>query len=320
MFRDPRAPGQQFPNLTPSRLALKDVTNSVLVETPGAVKANGLTKPKSGVLKVKVKRWHKEREPTATPSSASSPSDGASPSALGTPSDADKPKPEIQKKDFKFHPDQGLLSSKVVKKVNMPFLCYLDFFERGHKEMEYHSKAYIFDAAWESWSTLLQHQRNPHHKTASKIWDENDASYDEAFSEEKPQLIESLAGPKQEDVVAPDINFEDQFEPVEPARAGSHEEAVPDAPTSFQLQNVMSSAGLETIEAMVEAGVKYLDDLKEPIQSKSESSSMAVKWVEQIETLQKSAERVKTVIGVVGSTGAGKSSLLNAILDEERLV
>ena len=41
---------------------------------------------------------------------------------------------------------------------------------------------------------------------------------------------------------------------------------------------------------------------------------------QQIDMLKKQAVKTKTVIGVVGNTGAGKSSVINAMLDEERLV
>ncbi|XP_075772725.1 uncharacterized protein LOC102447370 isoform X4 [Pelodiscus sinensis] len=43
-------------------------------------------------------------------------------------------------------------------------------------------------------------------------------------------------------------------------------------------------------------------------------------WRDQIETLQKDTKMPKTYIAVVGNTGAGKSSLLNALLDEEAVL
>ena len=39
-----------------------------------------------------------------------------------------------------------------------------------------------------------------------------------------------------------------------------------------------------------------------------------------VENLRKQAVPTRTIIGVVGNTGAGKSSVINAMLDEERLV
>uniref|UniRef100_A0A8C8RII6 FHA domain-containing protein n=1 Tax=Pelusios castaneus TaxID=367368 RepID=A0A8C8RII6_9SAUR len=43
-------------------------------------------------------------------------------------------------------------------------------------------------------------------------------------------------------------------------------------------------------------------------------------WREQIDKLQKDTKMPKTYIAVVGNTGAGKSSLLNALLDEEAVL
>jgi len=43
-------------------------------------------------------------------------------------------------------------------------------------------------------------------------------------------------------------------------------------------------------------------------------------WLERIDKTKKQAVKNRTVVGVVGNTGAGKSSVINALLDEERLV
>ena len=42
--------------------------------------------------------------------------------------------------------------------------------------------------------------------------------------------------------------------------------------------------------------------------------------MKQIERIQAQSVQTKTVVDVVGNTGAGKSSVINAMLDEYRLV
>ena len=66
--------------------------------------------------------------------------------------------------------------------------------------------------------------------------------------------------------------------------------------------------------------VELLASFKPSFEERFKDSPDAVRWMELFSGLQTLAVRKKTVIGVVGSTGSGKSSLINAPLEEERLV
>jgi GTPase SAR1 family protein len=85
------------------------------------------------------------------------------------------------------------------------------------------------------------------------------------------------------------------------------------------LQGLLQSSSPERLEAAVRKGIAVLSEIEEPLHRLARDAE-AQKWLEQIDSVRDLAKRTRTVIGVVGNTGAGKSSVINAVLEEERLV
>ncbi|MCJ1284331.1 hypothetical protein MMC26_003662 [Xylographa opegraphella] len=162
-----------------------------------------------------------------------------------------------------------------------------------HLPVNERDKAAQEQKAWVSWMMFTPEQRG---------------AYSASVASSSQQNLENDA--------MSEIDFKDQFA----TKVESTSQTEDQQAKTFQLQNLIADASLDVLEKSVERGVKFLDDLKGPLLEKVESSEDAKQWVQQIDKLRNQAVKTRTVIGVVGNTGAGKSSVINAMLDEERLV
>ncbi|KAG8162600.1 hypothetical protein KVR01_008365 [Diaporthe batatas] len=77
------------------------------------------------------------------------------------------------------------------------------------------------------------------------------------------------------------------------------------------------------LERGVSLGMHVLETIKFPLAAAASipaCSTQASSWLDTITQLESRAQPFKAIVGVVGNTGAGKSSVINALLDEERLL
>ncbi|KAK4033768.1 hypothetical protein C8A01DRAFT_19341 [Parachaetomium inaequale] len=75
----------------------------------------------------------------------------------------------------------------------------------------------------------------------------------------------------------------------------------------------------ELLEKGVGIGLRVLESLKYPLEAGAAQTGGS-QWLKAIDDLEALAKPTRTIVGVVGNTGAGKSSVISAVLDEERLL
>lgn len=99
--------------------------------------------------------------------------------------------------------------------------------------------------------------------------------------------------------------------------SGSHKN---DLSNDRNIKMIISRQDPNILEAAVDKAVMVLERLKKRVSPPAADSPDAQSWVHTIDQLILKAKRERTITGVVGNTGAGKSSVINAMLDKERLV
>ncbi|RYP52928.1 hypothetical protein DL768_002024 [Monosporascus sp. mg162] len=100
------------------------------------------------------------------------------------------------------------------------------------------------------------------------------------------------------------------------ARTGPEADAEQGPARTDHLDKLVHEQNPEILEAGVEIGLKLLEQLKVPLEQSRARD--AKDWLQPIDELRGRAKPPRTVVGVIGNTGAGKSSVINALLDEER--
>ncbi|KAH6855788.1 hypothetical protein B0I37DRAFT_365794 [Chaetomium sp. MPI-CAGE-AT-0009] len=89
--------------------------------------------------------------------------------------------------------------------------------------------------------------------------------------------------------------------------------------TSYLQQLLAPGNSPELLEKGVSIGTRLLKSLKGPLEGGA-AQTTGSQWLKSIGDLEALAKPTRTIVGVVGNTGAGKSSVISAVLDEERLL
>ena len=98
-------------------------------------------------------------------------------------------------------------------------------------------------------------------------------------------------------------------------------QAPPKQIRTIELAALFKEASLDDLEGGVREGTEVINKLQQAVAPDPAAVQGDLKmWYQQLANLKVQGSCHKTIIGVVGNTGAGKSSVINALLDEERLV
>lgn len=85
---------------------------------------------------------------------------------------------------------------------------------------------------------------------------------------------------------------------------------------SQHFQITTAEEPLEQIEQKLQLAVSTLEELNDPLTAARDERQAAL-FLDRGKDLLKKAPIPQTIIGVIGATGSGKSSVINAVLKEE---
>jgi predicted GTPase len=109
--------------------------------------------------------------------------------------------------------------------------------------------------------------------------------------------------------------------PKKSSLAGSKLKLKVTAPELSNLRHLVSFMDPTILQIGVERGVKVLNSLDKVFsEANSSNINLPASWKKAMESLRSFTKPSRTVVAVMGNTGAGKSSVVNALLDEEKCV
>ncbi len=122
-------------------------------------------------------------------------------------------------------------------------------------------------------------------------------------------------------IIKTEIHDELWVDRVPENEAGSHQvdsETEPVVGVFPHLQKAMTSEEVEVLSRHQSTGSRILEELAQRLSSNTKCIDAA--RISSINALKDRANSPKTIFGVVGSTGHGKSSLINVLLEETKVV
>lgn len=102
-----------------------------------------------------------------------------------------------------------------------------------------------------------------------------------------------------------------------PERGGSPGDS---KPTDHFLSIITEQGDPDFLEAAVGESLRLIEEFRHCFAQHADYNKYAQNFLESINSLQDTSGVKQIIIGVVGNTGAGKSSVINALIEEERLV
>lgn len=169
----------------------------------------------------------------------------------------------------------------------------------------------LFNYALQEWRRLQDAQRE---RIGRQLRSESDIAIPPLPTTEEDESMASIET-KEEDIADFKQSIADDRQSTDAQGDAEDASAIT---TRLDLNQMFCDKSTLIYEQGVAKGLDILAKLRAALSNAPGTESD--QWLAYLAKVEQHAERTRTVIGVVGATGAGKSSVINALMDEERLL